>query len=105
MLAALEAAGEVREIERALDPTQRLVPTGGGLCVLSKKLLEKIQAEEYVDFNELPPAKGKGRSMAKAWEGQVVVVQAADLVQTRNIIPDLATWIQCAALYVAVLAQ
>ena len=89
MLAALEAAGEVREKERAVDPTQCLVPTGGGLCELSKKLLEKIQAEEYVDFNELPPAKGKGRSLAQGWEGQVVVVQAADLVKPAR---SFLTW-------------
>ena len=33
------------------------------------------------------------------------MVQAADLVQSRKIIPDLATWLQCFALYVAVLAK
>lgn len=37
-------------------------------------------------------------------DGQVIVVQAADLLQSRRVIPDLATWSQCYALFVAVLA-
>ena len=37
-------------------------------------------------------------------EGQIIVLQAADPVQTRKMIPDYATWSQCNALYVAVLA-
>ena len=43
--------------------TTSLVQLGCGLAALSKKLLEKIEAGEYVDFSELPPAKGKGRSI------------------------------------------
>ncbi len=35
-------------------------------------------------------------------DGQIVVVQAADLLQTTKIIPDLATRAQCFAIYVAV---
>ena len=31
-----------------------------------------------------------------------MVVQAADLVNTRKVIPDLATWIQCFTLYMAI---
>ncbi len=42
--------------------------------------------------------------MSHALEDQVIVVQAADLIQSWRIIPDLATWSQCYALYVAVLA-
>ena len=59
----------------------------------------------YIDFSDLPPAKGRGRQAPQVLEGQVVVVQAADLVQSRRIIPDLATWTQCYALYVTVLTQ
>lgn len=60
-------------------PPPPLVPTGPGLAAVSKKLVNKIIANEYIDFNELPPAKGKGRSVSQAFEGQLVVVQAADL--------------------------
>ena len=81
-----------------------LVPIGPGFQALPKKLVEKITANEYIDFAELPPAKGKSRPVPQSVEGQVLVVQAADLMQSRRIIPDLATWSQCFALYVAVLA-
>ena len=65
----------------------------------------RIEAGEYVDFNDLPSAKGKGRPLSQPMEGQVVVVQAADLVQSRRLIPDIATWIQCFGLYAAVVLR
>lgn len=101
LLLALGRAGE----DGRAESTQRLVPAGTGLSALPKKMVEKIWAEEYVDFNDLPPAKGKGRSITHALDGQVVVVQAADLVQNRKIIPDLATWCQCYSLFIAVVTQ
>lgn len=87
------------------DASPSLIQMGCGLPALSKKLLEKVETDEYVDFTELPPAKGKGRSMSQAFDGQIVVVQAADLVQTRRLIPDLATWVQCFGLYTAAVAR
>ena len=78
---------------------------GSGLAALPKKLVERIRANEYIDLTELPPAKGKGRPVPQSLEGQVIVVQAAELVQSRKIVPDLATWTQCFALYVATLAS
>ncbi len=83
------------------QPTLCLVP---GLPAITRRLAEKIRANKYIDFTELPPAKGKGKPVSHALEGQVIVVQAADLIQSRRIIPDLATWMQCFALYAAVLA-
>ncbi len=71
---------------------------------MPKKVVERILSNQYVEFAELPPAKGKSRQLTQSLEGQVLVVQAADLLQTRKVIPDLATWSQCFALYVAVLA-
>jgi len=59
---------------------------------------------EYIDFMELPPAKGKARSVPTQQEGQVVVVHTTDMPTTRRTIPDLATWTKYFALYVAVLA-
>lgn len=91
----------------ALEAAQQLHPmvsVGPGLAAMSKKMVARILAGEYVDFGELPPAKGKSRS-PQSVEGQVIVVQAADLVQTRKLIPDLATWTQCFSLYVATLAR
>ena len=63
----------------------------------------RVLANEYINFSKLPPAKGKGRPMPQSLEGQVIVVQAAELLQARKIIPDLATWMQCFSIYAAAL--
>ena len=85
-------------------PPNPLVVTGVGLPALPSKLVMKILANDYVDFAELPPAKGRGRPVPQSLDGQIIVVQAADLLQTRKLIPDLATWVQCFSIYVATLA-
>ncbi len=85
-------------------PQPKLMSVGTGLPALPRRLVDRIRSGEYIDFTELPPAKGKGKTPAQMGEGQIVVVQAADLAATRRTIPDLATWIQCFSLYVAVLA-
>ena len=41
----------------------KLVPTGPGLPALPKRLVDKISAGQYVDFSELPPAKGRIHSL------------------------------------------
>ena len=38
-------------------------------------------------------------------EGQVIMVQAEDLLQTKKLIPDLSMWIQCFTLYVNMLME
>lgn len=99
-----ESKGKDAVREQYTQAAQPLSTVGPGLPSLPKRLMEKIRANEYVEFSELPPAKGKSRTLSQAMEGQVLVVQAADLLQTRKVIPDFATWSQCFALYVAVLA-
>ncbi len=95
-LALLErAGGEPSKAEESRGSEATTVQLGTGLPALPKKVLEKMLKDEYVDFNELQPAKGKGRTVPQALEGQVIVVQAADLMANRKIIPDLATWTQC----------
>lgn len=83
--------------------SQPPAPLVTGLPALPKTLIARVLANEYVDFAELPPAKGKGRLMPQSLEGQIIVVQAVELMQTRKIIPDLATWIQCFSIYTATL--
>ena len=56
-------------------------------------------ANEYIDFSELPPVKDKDWPMPQSLKGQVIVVQTAELLQARKIIPDLATWMQCFSIY------
>ena len=48
-----------------------MIVTGEGLPALPKKGVKKIQTEEFIDFMELPPEKGKVRgtpsSLGNAW--------------------------------------
>ena len=89
----------------ALPKANPLVPTGPGLPALLKKLVARIWANEYVDFSEFPPAKGKVRALSHSLEGQVILVQAEDLLQSKRLIPDLPTWVQCFAIYATVLTK
>ena len=89
----------------ALPKANPLVPTGLGLPALPKKLVARIWANEYIDFSELPPAKGKVQALNQSLEGQVILVQAEDLLQSKRLIPDLPTWIQCFAVYATVLTK
>ena len=83
--------GDSTVAESTLEPIQPLVSLGSGLAALPKKLVTKILANEYIDFAELPPARGKSKLMPQSLDGQIIVVQAVDLVQVRKIILDLAT--------------
>lgn len=85
MLSCLEKTKEEPEPNTAHP--QAMVATGMGLAALPKKLVEKIKANEYIDFTELPPAKGKSCPVPQSLEGQVdLVVQAADLLQARKVV-------------------
>ena len=77
---------------------------GMGLPSIAKRIVDKIVANEYIDFANLPPAKGKTKHIPQSLEGQIVVVQAADLFQQRRLIPDFATWAQCFAIFTAVIS-
>lgn len=70
---------------------------------VSRKLADSILAGYYVDFTEFPPAKG--RSKVRSMDDQIVLVQAAELLQSKRLIADLATWIQCYAIYAAIVSS
>ena len=77
-----------------------------GLPALKPSLVDQILAEKYMDFGELPPAKSLGKAspaMSGDAEGQIVLIQAADYLQSRRQVKDFATWSQCFALYSAVM--
>lgn len=84
--------------EQSLNCT---VSIGEGLPPLSKKLLQRIQTNDYIDFFELPPAKDKLRPMLHQMEGRVLLVQLQELESHCRPIPDFATWAQCFAIYAA----
>ena len=63
-----------------------------GLPTLSQKIIDRIKLGDYVDFNELPPARGLSKAVPPHLEGQVVVVQAEDLAASQKLIPNFETW-------------
>lgn len=84
-------------------PCSSMVPTGEGLPSLPKKCVDKILAGEFIDRADLLPAKGKVKAIPNATDGQIVVIQAADLMEHRKRIPDFATWVQCFNIYAVVI--
>ena len=85
-------------------PAAQQVFLGHGLPPLPKALVDRILAGCYIDFADLPPAKGKIR-LLPAPEGSVILVNAYDYFQQCRLIPNLATWLQCCALYTAVICS
>ena len=100
-----EGGEQITTGDKAAEKPGAVVPLGQGLPALPKKTVDRIRSYEYVDFTELPPAKGKMRAIPQSVEGQIIVVQAEDLMQSKKLIPDLPTWLQCFALYVTVAAK
>ena len=77
-----------------------------GVPVLKRSLVELITGGKFVDLGELPPAKVFGKTpstLTSDMEGKIVLMQAAEYVQSKKHIPDLATWMRCFAIYAAVL--
>jgi len=66
-------------------------------------MIDKIVAEEYIDFNDLPPARGLSKAVPPYLEGQVIIVQAEQLTASQKLIPNLETWSWCSALFAAVI--
>ena len=52
-----------------------------------------------------PQPRVKALAVPQALEGQIVVVQVADFLQSRRVIPDLAIWMQCYAIFTAVITS
>ena len=71
---------------------------------LKLKLVEKIWTGESADFGELPPVKGRAKPVTGSFEGQLILVHTADLYQTNQLLPNLATWSRCSALFIATVA-
>lgn len=73
-----------------------------GIPAIKKWLVDSILAGECIDLAELPPAKGRSKSLTGSLEGQVVLLHATDYFQAKRLIPDLSTWLQCFAIYMAI---
>ena len=92
-------------LEVAGRPTSSLDSLGGGIPALLKKLLKRIWADEYIDFSELPPAKGRQRNMPHHLEGRVLLIHWQELESQKRPITDFATWAQWFAIYTTALLQ
>ena len=47
-------------------------------------MLERIVAGKYINFNDLMPARGLSKAIPPYFEGQVIVVQAEELMASRK---------------------
>ena len=84
--------------------TNPQVPLGYGIPSIPKKTRDRILSGEYIDFAELPPAKGKTCPLSlPAPEGNIILVNAFDLLQQKKLVPDLGTWAQCFTIYAGVI--
>ncbi len=76
------------------DPTAQAI---GGRDILSGA---------FLNFSELPPAKGFSRpvlSLLQRHRATFVVANASELADSTRVVPDFNTWVQCFAIYAAVL--
>ncbi len=76
-----------------------------GLPAVKRWLLESILANECIDLTELPPAKGRSKIMPNSLEGKVLLMHETDFQQTKQLIPDINTWIQCFSVYTAIVVH
>ena len=93
------------EKERAGSSQSTLVSINKGLPALSKGLFDKIGVDEYIDYTDLPTAKGKPRFLSHYLDGQLLLVQLQDLEDSRCIISDFPTWVQRFTVYAAALCM
>lgn len=87
---------------------QDVVVVAPGTPGLKRSMVELILSGAYIDLVELPPAKGSSKPLSalnQGMEGHIVLPQAADLAQSKKLIPDAATWVQCFSLYTSVVVS
>ena len=78
------------------------VQMGEGLLPMSRRLVDKIQSGEFVEFAEFPVLDGGARSMDQADQDmgdRVVVVQAQDRRRSKREVPCASMWGSCFMLY------
>ena len=71
-----------------------MIVVAPGVPAQKRSLVELILAGKFVHLGEFPPAKGFGKSplaLSSDAEGKIVLLQAADYVQSEKHIPYLAT--------------
>ena len=86
------------------ESTNSVVSIGGGLPLLSKKLIRQIKAGEFVNFCDLPPAKARPPAVLDTSQMSILaLLQLKEVENQKKLIPDFLIWAQCFAVYTAVL--
>ena len=94
-----------RPVTAGPSSASSLVALGECLPLIPKRVVERIQEGDYIDFSELSPVKGKVRAPPPHWEGHILVVQLEDLEGSKRLIPDFQTWTQCFVIFAAALLK
>ena len=82
-----------------------LVSIGEGLPAISERLFQRIGEGEYIDFSDVPPAKGKPRAQPAQLDGQPILILLQDTTgDTKKLLPDFPSWAQCFTVYTAAMA-
>ena len=103
LLASISSGSGAREVPTVPNPQ---VSLGYGIPSIPQKTRDRILAGEYIDFTDLPPAKGKTCPLSlPASEGNIIMVNAFDLMQQKKLIPDIGTWVQCFTIFAGVICS
>ena len=74
------------------EHSSELVAIGKSLPHLLQRLLQQIHTKEFVNYGELPPAKGKQLAPPTMDTSQILLVQLQEVSLHRRLIPDYNTW-------------
>lgn len=77
------------------ETRNNMVSIGTGLPPVPRKLVERIQAGEYVDMVELLPDRLSAH-------GSGIAKEEKELKRTKHQITSIAEWVQCFGVYIAV---
>ena len=102
MSPGLYGGGLISGLNSPTNDMPSLVSIGQSLPLLPWKLIQQIKVGEYIDFSDLPPAKGRQLTPTN-YNSQLVLVQLEEVERQRKLIRDFLTWPQCFAIYTTVL--
>ena len=89
------------------DSIPSLIAVHSSLPLLSKRIVQQIQAGEFVDLADLPPARSRQSSSIPPMSAlsPMGVLQLQEIERRQKLLPDFLTWSQCFAVYTAVLGS
>ena len=103
LLLATHVMGALEErVPRNPVGSQRTIIIAPGIPAIKKWLATSILADEFIDLTKKAPAKGRSKPLNRGLEGQIVLLHAAEYFQAKRLIPDMASWLQCYAIFMVV---